>query len=404
MQKNNPCILSLQNVSKIYRSNTNTPTVALNNISLNIHKGEFVVIIGKNGCGKSTLIKTISAISKPSKGQVSLFGTLTAINDWGSGVETEISGYDNIRMIGKINRFSNSQINELKQFVEEFSNLGDKLFEPVKNYSQGMYLRLAFSINAFLSSDILVFDEILAVGDIQFREKCYAWLETMSEEGKTIIVATHSFEEFANKCNRAIWLHEGKVMLDGNPSNVYKEYIKFIHPFSTPANTGEMFKVKKEGIINIKKIFLRQDGILIDSPVFWKDTQIIIEWEKMGEPCGITFTLFISDGINNHAILSLSDNYGIDRKTVETINKVGAGIYHDVVTITGGLLNIGMYNLYLVCSHFTSESNDEIIVHSSQIYCFEVVDDPKHRETYIWKYSQAPLRIKNSFNRFSINS
>lgn len=404
MQKNNQCILSLQNVSKIFHSNANTDTVALNNISLNINRGDFVVIVGKNGCGKSTLIKTISGISKPSNGEVSLYGTLSAINDWGSGVETEISGYDNIKMIGKINRLNNSQLTELKHFVEEFSNLGSKLYEPVKNYSQGMYLRLAFSINAFLSADILVFDEILAVGDIQFREKCYSWLEKVSEEGKTIIVATHSFEEFAKKCNRGIWLHEGRVMLDGNPSSIYKEYLKYLHPQNNHANTEEIFKIKKEGIIKIKKIFLKQDGVLTNNPVFWKDTQIVIEWEKLGAPCGITFTIFISDIMNNYAILSLSDNYGIVRKTVETINMVSAGNYHDECTISGSLLNIGSYNLFVSCSYFTNDTNDEIIAYSSQTYHFEIIDDPKYHETFIWKYSQAPIRIKNSFNRFFLNS
>ncbi len=395
-------ILSLNKLSKYYVSNTGHTIKALDDINLNILPGEFVVIIGKNGCGKSTLLKSISGIVKPTAGEILLYGSLTAINDWGSGLEPEISGYDNIKMIGRLHRLDADKIRLLREFVEEFSELGSKLNEPVKNYSQGMYLRLAFSINAFLNTDMLVFDEILAVGDVQFRKKCYDYLESEFIKGKTVIVATHSFEELRAHCTRCIWLNDGRVVMDGLPDAVYLSYIKFLYRNMPDGSMLPSFVNLKPEIMEIKNVYVLQDGIKANQVVFWKDFEIVLEWEKRTPAYGVTFTVFIVDSVTKSNVLSVSDNYGIPKTIVPEINAVNKGVYREVVNLKDGLLNIGIYNIVIYASYFVSDDDDELVSFTSQPLQFEVVEDPEHLQEYIWKFSQAPIRLKNNLSRFYV--
>lgn len=404
MQEVPTIILSIKSISKKYISISGNEIIALDNITLDIRRGEFVAVIGKNGCGKSTLLKTISGISKPTLGKIELYGSLTAINDLGTGVEPEISGYDNIKMIGGLHRMNKEKLRELKGFVEEFSELGERLNEPVKNYSQGMYLRLAFSINAFLNSDILIFDEILAVGDIQFRKKCFALLEAASEQGKTILIATHNFEEIAQSCSRCIWLNNGRVEQDDTPNEVYPMYLKFLNTISAQALNGPQFKNLKPEVFEIKKIYFTQNGNESNDLLFWDTIEINIDWEKKTALFGITFTLFVSTAANRAVVVSLSDNYGLSRELLKTINKGEVGIYKEVATLPEGMLNIGSYNLHIYVSYFTNEDDYELTSYSTHPVVFNVIDDEKQHEEFIWKYSQAPIRLKNTFKRIFVNS
>ncbi|MCW5906357.1 MAG: ABC transporter ATP-binding protein [Chitinophagales bacterium] len=404
MQKHAFGILSLQGILKEYYSNTGSVIKALNHVSLTINKGDFVVVIGKNGCGKSTLLKTISGIIKPTKGQIELFGTLTSINELGSGVEPEISGYDNIKMIGRLNRLTATQLSKLRQFVEDFSELGERLNEPVKSYSQGMYLRLAFSINAFLETDILVFDEILAVGDIRFRKKCFSLLETAAGKGKTIIIATHNFEEIGNLCTRCIWLNEGKVEMDGNADDVYQAYLRFLNANEVTAPPTPTFKNLQPDLVELQKMYVTQNHEATTNLAFWKKTEIVVEWIKGSEPYGVTFTVFISNALNRAVILSMSDNYGLARESVKAISTAPPGVYREIITLPEGLLNLGTYSIYLSASYFTNDHNDEIVSHTVHPLVFTVEDDTVLHETHIWKYTQAPIRITNTFTRNFVDS
>lgn len=404
MQQKAPYILTLVNISKVYKSNVANEIIALDTINVNINKGDFVAIVGKNGCGKSTLLKTISGICKPSAGTINIYGTLAAINDWGSGLETEISGYDNIKMIGRLHRLQKKQLVQLQHFVEGFSELGDRLNEPVKSYSQGMYLRLAFSINAFLDTDILIFDEILAVGDVSFRKKCYSILEKASEEKKTVIIATHNFEELGNSCNRCIWLNGGRIEQDGLPDIVYPMYLKSINTNQYHKSSASQFTNRKPELVEVKKAYLLQKGQVCSNILFWDNAEIIIEWEKKEPQYGISFTIFFSMELNRNVFLSMSDHYGLSKEMVRKINCVPAGVYREVVRLPGGLLNKGSYGLFISASCFIHEDDAEEVSYTTHHVFFNVEDDEKQHENFIWKHSHAPIRLKDNFKRIFVNS
>lgn len=164
---------------------------ALKNVSLNVRKGESVGIVGPNGSGKSTLLKIIAGVIKPTSGTVKVYGHLASILDLGAGFHPELSGLDNILINGQLLGFSRSEIKEKKNQIIEFSGLGKFINEPVKNYSSGMYLRLAFSILIHLEADIYIFDEVMAVGDQEFRDKCFAKLRERILDGRTNLIVSH---------------------------------------------------------------------------------------------------------------------------------------------------------------------------------------------------------------------
>lgn len=200
--------------------------VILDNISLNIKKGETVALIGVNGSGKSTLLKMMTKIIYPTKGIIKTNGKITSLLELGAGFHPDFTGRENIYFNASIFGISEKEINKRLDDIISFSELGELIDSPVRTYSSGQYMRLAFSIAINVDAEILLIDEILAVGDQHFQEKCFAKLEELKESEKTIVIVSHSLDAIKNLCNRAIWINQGKIMLDGKTSDVIEEYIK----------------------------------------------------------------------------------------------------------------------------------------------------------------------------------
>jgi ABC-2 type transport system ATP-binding protein len=198
----------------------------LKDIDLEIRKGETVALIGTNGSGKSTLLKLISKIIYPNKGKITVKGKLTSLLELGAGFHPDFSGRENIYFNAAIFGLTKKQIDNRLDEIISFSELEEFIDNPVRTYSSGMYMRLAFSVAINVDADILLIDEILAVGDQHFQEKCYNKLKKLKEDGKTIVIVTHSMESVNEFCDRAIWLYEGKVRLDGPAREVTEEYLK----------------------------------------------------------------------------------------------------------------------------------------------------------------------------------
>jgi ABC-2 type transport system ATP-binding protein len=201
----------------------------LKNISLTINKGDFVGIMGRNGAGKSTLLKLIAGIYHPNSGEVVTHGKLAPLLELGAGFETQLNGYENIFLNGSILGFSRQRINSQVKAIIDFSELGDAIERPVRNYSSGMLVRLAFSIAVHLGADIFLFDEILAVGDVGFQEKCLAKINQLHREGRTIILVTHSPEQVEKFCDRCIVFDSTGVVFDGAPSEGARSYNRLFH-------------------------------------------------------------------------------------------------------------------------------------------------------------------------------
>ena len=198
----------------------------LKDINLEIKKGETVALIGVNGSGKSTLLKLMTQIIFPNKGTIETRGKLTSLLELGAGFHPDFSGRENIYFNSSIFGLTKKEIDARLDQIIEFSELKDFIDNPVRTYSSGMYMRLAFSVAINVDADILLIDEILSVGDQHFQEKCFNKMRELKKEGKTMVFVTHSMESVKNLCDRAVWLYDGRVRMDGNTDEVVKEYLR----------------------------------------------------------------------------------------------------------------------------------------------------------------------------------
>ncbi len=211
----------------IFWNNKKSETrTVLDDINLNISKGETVALIGVNGSGKSTLLKLMTKIIYPTKGEINTNGKLTSLLELGAGFHPDFTGRENIYFNASIFGLTKKQIDERLDDIIEFSELGDFIDNPVRTYSSGMYMRLAFSVAINVDADILLVDEILAVGDQHFQDKCIAKMKELQNEGKTMVFVTHSLGIVRDFCTRAVWLCDGKIKMDGNTNEVVDAYIK----------------------------------------------------------------------------------------------------------------------------------------------------------------------------------
>ena len=198
----------------------------LNDINIDIKKGETVALIGVNGSGKSTLLKLMTQIIFPNKGTIETHGKLTSLLELGAGFHPDFSGRENIYFNSSIFGLTKKEIDNRLEQIIEFSELGELIDNPVRTYSSGQYMRLAFSVAINVDAEILLIDEILSVGDQHFQEKCFNKMRELKKEGKTMVFVTHSMESVRNLCDRAIWLYNGKVRMDGNTDEVVNEYLR----------------------------------------------------------------------------------------------------------------------------------------------------------------------------------
>jgi len=200
--------------------------IVLKDISLEIKPGETVGLIGVNGSGKSTLLKLMTKILYPTSGKIITHGKLTSLLELGAGFHPDFTGRENIYFNASIFGLSKKEIDARLDDIIEFSELGEFIDSPVRTYSSGMYMRLAFSVAINVDAEILLIDEILAVGDQHFQEKCLEKLKELKNSDKTIVIVSHSISSIKQLCDRAIWLYEGEKKLDGNVNEVIDEYIK----------------------------------------------------------------------------------------------------------------------------------------------------------------------------------
>ncbi len=212
--------------SKFFRKEVNYHDFeAVNKVSFVVRPGEMVGIIGRNGSGKSTLLKIVAGIYRPTSGSVHVNGSIAPLIELGAGMHSELTGRENILINGLLMGFSKRQMLEREQRIIDFAGIGDFIDVPVKQYSTGMYMRLAFAVATEVDPDILVVDEILAVGDLPFQSKCFERLQRFRESGKTILFVTHSMDQVVQYCDRAILLDRGCLAFDGEPETAVSLYL-----------------------------------------------------------------------------------------------------------------------------------------------------------------------------------
>lgn len=197
---------------------------ALKDVSFEVNKGEVVGIIGRNGSGKSTLLKIISGLFRPSEGEISVRGRIVPMLELGSGFDPELTGRENVFLNGAILGYTEAFLKEQFDDILEFSELGEFIDMPLKTYSSGMMMRLAFSVATIVQPEILIVDEILAVGDEAFQRKSRAKMLELMGGGTTVLYVSHSLDQIRELCNRVIWLDHGKVVMQGEASEVCDAY------------------------------------------------------------------------------------------------------------------------------------------------------------------------------------
>ena len=233
--------IQFRNVSKIFHRHTGPKLIrhhfrdwfrpdperdfyALRDVSFNIGEGECVAIVGRNGAGKSTLLSLVCGLSKPEEGQVEVNGQLAALLELGSGFHPDLTGAENVRLNASLLGFTRARTKALFDPIVEFSGVGEFINEPLRTYSTGMMLRLAFSVALNLDPGILIIDEVLAVGDQAFQEKCFEKIFEFRNSGKTLLCVSHSAAILLRLCDRALWLDRGELALDGKTGEVLQAY------------------------------------------------------------------------------------------------------------------------------------------------------------------------------------
>src|SRR5438445_3846127 len=208
------------------RSDSSTTIWALKDISFEIKHGEVVGVIGRNGAGKSTLLKILSRITEPTTGRVEIYGRIGSLLEVGTGFHGELTGRENIYLNGAILGMRRGEIENKFDQIVAFAEVEKFIDTPVKRYSSGMYVRLAFAVAAHLEPELLIVDEVLSVGDAAFQRKCLGKMSDVAREGRTVVFVSHNMIAVQQLCHRAVWLDEGRIRCDGPSTHVVAEYLQ----------------------------------------------------------------------------------------------------------------------------------------------------------------------------------
>ena len=212
-----------------FKSRKREEYTALRDISFDIEEGRIVGIVGQNGCGKSTLLKTIAGVFSPDSGKLNIYNNSVSLLSIGIGFQNNLSGYENIFLSGLLLGYSEEKIKDKVEEIIEFSELGEFIYKPVRTYSSGMYSKLAFSITAILDTDIMLIDEVLSVGDINFKEKSSSKMkEIIQDDTKTVLIVSHNMQTLRELCDNVMWIEDGVIKEYDKADTVIKHYVAYM--------------------------------------------------------------------------------------------------------------------------------------------------------------------------------
>ena len=322
------------------------PFYALKGVSFNVEQGEKVGIIGKNGAGKSTLLKVISRITEPTDGRIEMLGKISSMLEVGTGFNMELTGRENVYLNGAILGMSKAEVDEKFDSIVEFSEVGKFIDTPVKRYSSGMFVRLAFAVAANLESDILLVDEVLAVGDTRFQKKCIDKMLSIAASGRTILFVSHQMNTIRQLCDRVIVLKEGEVIFDGDveegiklyssdiliEKKLHYEYKNLSRPDGCRYNKAEIEYL--DIIDNDNCIYEANEPIKFRVHARTKDIDLgdfslrIMIWKDDDTP---VCTFFSKPFTNINTIKEFDFEVVIEK------HNLGPGVYKAILTLSGGI-------------------------------------------------------------------
>ena len=351
--------------------------LALENISFEVKKGERVGIIGHNGAGKSTLLKLISRVTAPTKGSIGLNGRVASMLEVGTGFHGELTGRENIYMNGAILGMSKKEIDAKMEDIIEFSECRQFIDTPVKRYSSGMYVKLAFSVAAHLDSEIMIMDEVLAVGDMAFQKKCLEKMTSVSKnEGRTILYVSHNMSTIRTLCSRCIVLNKGHLVFDGDVDTAiqyYSERAGEMHRFNDFTNYTRPTSISQRVFIQSIELLNKKDNCYSS-----KEKMILgMNWKSYGELRGIKFRFVISYKDTTKAGLMTTID-GIDVEKDQCV--------YNTLTIDLSSLATGSYTADLYCYSTVGKGQVDNYDVIDNAIAFEVVNSSASTGGLHWSH------------------
>ncbi len=279
-------------LSKRKNAQTQEQLWALKDVSFEIKTGEVVGIIGKNGAGKSTILKLLTGITAPSKGKATVYGRIGSLLEVGTGFHPELTGRENIFLNGAILGMTRKEINQKLDEIIDFSEIEKFIDTPVKRYSSGMYTRLAFAVSAHLESEVILIDEILAVGDVAFQKKCLGKMNDIGKQGRTVIFVSHNMGAISELCSRCLFFEKGQLVYDGSPKEAIQRYLennqnKSVVQIIAPSEDMPVFVTK----IGLK---VDRDGDYISSLELFQEGILEVEYTIKKEVSNLSMAILIS--------------------------------------------------------------------------------------------------------------
>ncbi|OQY27195.1 MAG: hypothetical protein B6244_11320 [Candidatus Cloacimonetes bacterium 4572_55] len=366
---------------------------ALRNITLEIRQGEAVGIIGRNGAGKSTLLKVLSRITEPAEGGIDLYGRVGSLLEVGTGFHPELTGRDNIYLNGAILGMKKNEIQRKFDEIVSFSEVEKFIDTPVKHYSSGMYLRLAFAVAAHLEPEILLVDEVLAVGDASFQKKCLGRMGDVAKSGRTVMFVSHNITAIQNFCDRAIWLDHGEIKGDGAADEIALQYLKAwaLSPTETERVWSEQDRAPGNSDISIRRLFIQPASSAPGLPMaFDQKIEIGVDFQtlKKNQDLDFTFIIITDTGVVVCSTSSIHSRGGQDTSGIEGLD---LGLYCACCLIPPDFFNHARYLVRLI----VVRNKNQAIFTMEEALEFEILDAPSRRTAY---YGKRPGVVAPKFH------
>lgn len=315
---------------------------ALKDVSFDVRQGEVVGIIGRNGAGKSTLLKILSRITTPTEGIVEIHGRVGSLLEVGTGFHPELTGRENIFLSGSILGMKKTDIEQKFEDIVKFAEIELFLDTPVKRYSSGMYIRLAFAVAAHLDTEVLIVDEVLAVGDFAFQKKCLGKMQDVARHGRTVLFVSHNMQAIRHLCSRAILFEKGNIVDDGSPGDIIARYLNATTCVTTDSDLimEYLSQLPEDPVFKFRNIELLQNNLQIGQTVSNGDAlEIIVSYEVKERTTGLRVFFDLSDSEETLLFRSFNDELG------EGIPVVEPGKYTSTAIIPADLLSPINYEL-----------------------------------------------------------
>jgi len=367
---------------------------ALKNVALEVDYGEALGIIGGNGAGKTTLLKVLSHITEPTEGRVEIRGRVASLLEVGTGFHAELTGRENIQLNGAILGMTRAEIKSKFDEIVEFAGIGRFLDTPVKRYSSGMYVRLAFAVAAHLDPEVLIIDEVLAVGDASFQKKCLGKMKDVAGHGRTVLFVSHNLTAVRSLCSRAIVLDHGTLTFDGSPIAAVSHYLGTAGAHVAQRVWENAGRAPGGAGVRCRAVRVRDVHGAIASDIDVQeqfDIEVDYEVLRAGVTAGVTLVVFNDEGVMLFSSMNNRDSEWYGRA-------LSAGTYQSACTIPGDLLNGGEHTVTLILW----TDGYRALAHEDEVVRFNIHDTGGVRGDYMggmggavrpaldWRTSELP--------------